>query len=90
MVRIVHFVEHGTIDQNAGSQILAGVAQNFFSRVNFMCRLLFSVCSIPLLQQLHAKDLGHSAKSADSRLHPNAHASLTQLKSEWADHAVQA
>ena len=35
-----------------------------FSIVNFLCRLLFSVCSTPVSPQRHVKDPGHSAKSA--------------------------
>ena len=35
-----------------------------FSKVNFECWLLFSVCSIPVLSKRHGKDPGHSAKSA--------------------------
>ena len=36
----------------------------FFSRPNFVCWLLFGVCSTPLLLQWHIKDPSHSAKSA--------------------------
>ena len=50
----------------------------FFSRVNFVCRLLFGVRSTPVLPQLHIKDPGHSAKSSDGRLHLNMHTPLTQ------------
>ena len=50
----------------------------FFSRGSFVCRLLFSVRSTPLLPQWHVKDPGHSAKSAGGRLHPNTHTTLTQ------------
>ena len=50
----------------------------FFFRVNFVCRLLFGVCSTPVFSQLHVKDPGHSAKSAGGRLHLNKHAPLTQ------------
>ena len=41
----------------------------FFSRVNFVCWLLFGVHSTPLLPQWHVKDPGHFAKSAGGRLH---------------------
>ena len=34
----------------------------FFSGVNFVCCLLFCVCSTPVLAQWHIKDPGHSAK----------------------------
>ena len=50
----------------------------FFSRVNFLCWLLFGVHSNHVLPQWHVKDPGHSAKSADGRLHLNTHAPLTQ------------
>ena len=50
----------------------------FFSRVNFVCWLLFSVRSTPVLTQWHVKDLSHSAKSAGGRLHLNTHTPLTQ------------
>ena len=50
----------------------------FFFRVNFVCRLLFGVCSTPVLLQWYVKDPGHSAKSAGGRLHLNTHTSLTQ------------
>ena len=50
----------------------------FFSRVNFVYWLLFGVSSTPLLPQWSVKDPGHSAKSADGRLHLNTHTPLTQ------------
>ena len=50
----------------------------FFSRVNFVCWILFGIRSTPLLLQWHAKDPGHSAKSAGGRLHLNKHTPLTQ------------
>ena len=50
----------------------------FFSRVNFVCWLLFRVRSIPVLPQWHVKSPGHSAKSAGGRLHLNTHTPLTQ------------
>ena len=49
----------------------------FFSRVNFVCRLLFGVCSTPVLPQWHVTDPDHCAKSAGSRLHLNTHTPLT-------------
>ena len=52
--------------------------RNFFSRVNFVCRLLSGVRSTPVLPQRHVKDPGHSAKSADGRLRLNIHTPLTQ------------
>ena len=50
----------------------------FFSRVNFVCLLLFGVRSTPVLPRWHVKDPGHSAESACDRLHLNMHTSLTQ------------
>ena len=50
----------------------------FFSRVNFVCWLLFGARSTPVLPQWHIKDPGHSAKSAGVRLHLNTHTPLTQ------------
>ena len=61
--------------------------RNFFSRVNFVCWLLFSVRSTPELPQWHTKDPGQSAKSAGGRLHLNMHTLLTQ-RTEWADYAA--
>ena len=54
------------------------------SPVNFVCWLLFGVCSTPVLPQRHVKDPGHSAKSAGGRLHLYMHTSLTQ----WSRHSV--
>ena len=48
----------------------------FFSRVNFVCWLLFSVRSNPVLQQKYTEDRGHSAKNAGGRLHLNMHSLL--------------
>ena len=53
----------------------------FFSRVNFVCWLLFGVCSSPLLLLWHIKYPGYSAKSAGGRLHLNMHTPLT--KRSW-------
>ena len=58
--------------------------ENFFSRVNFVCWLLFSVCSTPVLPQWHIKEPSHSAKSAGGRLHLNMHKTLTQ----WSWHGL--
>ena len=41
-----------------------------------------------MLPQWHVKDPGHSAESADGRLHLNTHTPLTPAKSEWADYAA--
>ena len=50
----------------------------FFSRVNFVCWLLFGVRSTPMLPQWHVKHSGHCAKSAGGRLHLNTHTAMTQ------------
>ena len=50
----------------------------FFSRVYFVCWLLFGVHSTPMSLQWHEKDPGHSAKSAGGWLHLNMHTPLTQ------------
>ena len=50
----------------------------FFSRVNFVCWLLFGVHSTPMLPQWHIKDPGHSAESAGNWLHLNMHTPVTQ------------
>ena len=52
--------------------------ENFFSGANFVCWLLFGVCSIPVLPRWHVKDPCHSAKSAGGRLQLNTHTPLTQ------------
>ena len=49
----------------------------FFSRVYFVCWLLFGVHFTPVLPQWHIKDPSHSAKSAGARLHLNTHTPLT-------------
>ena len=50
----------------------------FFSRIYFVCWLLFGVRSTPVLPQWRVKDPGHSTKSAGGRLHLNTHTPLTQ------------
>ena len=52
--------------------------RSFFSRVNFVCWLLFGVRSTPVLPQWHVKEPGHSAKSAGGRLHLNTYTFMTQ------------
>ena len=55
-----------------------------FSRVNFVCWLLFDVRSTPVLPQWHVKDPGHSAGSAGGRLNLNMHTPLAQRsRSGW-------
>ena len=72
-------LEHRTHDQKVpGSNPGRSGRRIFFSRVNFVCWLLFGVCSTPMLPQWHVKDSGHSAKSAGGRLLLNMHTPLTQ------------
>ena len=52
----------------------------FFSRVNFVGWLLFSVCSTLMLLQWRVKDPGHSPKSAGVRLHLSTHTPFTQRR----------
>ena len=63
----------------------------FFSRVNCVCWLLFSVRSTPVLPQWHVKDPGHSAKKCKWQVTPTHAYTRDPSKSEWADYtAVQA
>ena len=50
----------------------------FFSRVNFVCWLLFGVRSTPVLPQWHVKDPSHSAKTAGGRFHQSTHTPWNQ------------
>ena len=50
----------------------------FFSRILFLCWLLFGLRSTPVLPQWHVNGPGLSAKSADVRLHLNMHTPFTQ------------
>ena len=50
----------------------------FFSKVDFVCCLLFGVRGTPMLPQWHIKDPGLYAKRGRSRLYLNTHAPLTQ------------
>ena len=60
----------------------------FFSRVNLVCRLLFGVCSTPVLLQWHAKDPGHSAKKCRWQVTPKYTYTLDPMQPEWADYAA--
>ena len=62
----------------ASSNLSRSGGRILFSRVYFVCWLLFGVRSTPVLPQWHVKDPGRSAKSASSRLHLNTHTPLTQ------------
>ena len=77
--RIGWWLEHWTCDQKvASSDPGRSGGRIFFSRANFVCWLLFCDHSIAVLPQWHIKDPGHSAKSADGRLHLNMHTPMTQ------------
>ena len=72
-------VERRTRDRKvASSKPGRSGGKMFFSRVNFVCWLLFGVHSTPMLPQWHVKDTDHSGKSAGGRLHLNTHTTLTQ------------
>ena len=76
--RIACWLERQTHDQKvASSNPGRSGGRIFFSRVNFVCWLLFDVRSTPVLPQWHIKDPGHSAKSGGGRLHLNMHTPLT-------------
>ena len=71
--------ERGTRDQKvASSNPGRRGGRIFFSRVNFVCWLLFGVRSTLVLPQWHVKDPGHSAKSAGGKLHLNTYTPLAQ------------
>ena len=56
----------------------------FFLRVKFLCWLLFSVGSTPVLLQWHIKDPGHSVKSGGGRVQICMHTCLTRWSwSTW-------
>ena len=59
-----------------------------FSRVNFVCRLLFGVRSSSVLPQWHVKDPGHSAKMCRWQVTPKHTYTLDPTKSEWVDYAT--
>ena len=68
---IAQWLERRTRDQKvAGSNHSRSGGRIFFSRVNFLCWLLFRYPPPPhpVLPQYHVKDPGHSGKSADGRL----------------------
>ena len=76
---IACWLKHQTHDRKvASSNPGRSSVRIFFSRDNFVCWLLFSVRSTPMLPQWHVKDPGHSANNAGGRLHLNMHTPLTQ------------
>ena len=81
-IRIAQLVECQTSDRKVMSMIPSrGGRKMFFSRANFQCWLLVSVCFTPLLLQWHIKDPGHCSKSACGRLCLNIYTPLT--KQSW-------
>ena len=75
----LHLLECRTRDRKvASSNPGRSGGRIFFSRVNFVCRLLFGIRSIPVLPKWHVRDPGHSVNSAGCRLHLNVHTPLTQ------------
>ena len=73
------WVEHRTCDRKvASSNSGRNGGRIFFSRSDFLCRLLFGVRSTRVLRQWHVKHTDHSAKNVDSRLHLNTHTPWTQ------------
>ena len=79
-VGISQLVQCCTCDQKTASSNPSRNRMKFFpSRLHFLCRLLFSVCSNPIIQQWHLKDSSHSAKCAGSRLLLNMNTPYTQL-----------
>ena len=59
----------------------------YFSRVNFLCRLLLGVRSTLVLLQWHVRDPGHSVKKCKGQVTPKHAYTLDPTKSEWADDA---
>ena len=57
-----------------GSSSSTSGRRNVFSRVNFLCWLLFLYPFHPMLLQQHITDPGHSAKCAAGKLQINTHA----------------
>ena len=62
-----------TADSDQKAVGLSPCRRIFFSRVNFLCWLLFQYPFPPVLPQQHVKDPGHFAKRAGGRLHLNTH-----------------
>ena len=76
---IACWLERWTCDRKVVSLNLGRSGRRiFFSRVNFVCRLLSGVRFILMLLQWHVKDPSHSAKSAGGRLNLNTYTPLTQ------------
>ena len=68
---IAQWLERRTV---AGSNPSGSGGRIFFSRVNFLCWLLFRYPFHPSVTAVARKDPGHSAKSAGGRLQLNTHA----------------
>ena len=71
---IAQWLEHWTRDWKVvGSNPCWSGGRIFFSRVNFLCWLLFRYSFHPRVTTVACKDPGHSAKSAGGRLQLNTH-----------------
>ena len=82
--RIACWWECRTRDQNfVSSNPSMSFWRIFFSRPSFVWWFIFGVRSTSMLMQWHVKDPGHSAKSANGRLHLNMHTSFTQRNRRW-------
>ena len=79
IVHAVAITNAGLVVERLRVRIPASAAGEFSSPELTLCADSYLCPFHPVLPQWHVKDLGHSAKSAGSRLHPNAHAQpLTQ------------
>ena len=81
----------GLVIERLPVPVLAGVAEEISSpelklSVMILIRCLFH----HMLLQWHLEDFSRSSKSAGGRLHLKHTYTFDPLKSEWADHAVQA
>ena len=65
----------------------AGPGGEFYSPEQSFCADSYSVS---VLLQKHAKDLGHSAKSAGGRFTPKRVHTIDPTQYKWADCAIQA
>ena len=78
-VRIAQLVQRWTRDSKVENLIPGkSSSKTVFSRVSFLCWLLFSIHSTCELLQRHVKDPSHSAKSAGDRSRLDMHTSWAQ------------
>ena len=69
-------VERRTRELRTGDRKVSGSSPGgiiFFTRVNFLCWLLFRYLFHPRVTESHVKDLSHSAKSVDGGLQLDTH-----------------